>query len=207
MIKLPHLQYFDIVGPQVEDDVRRLIRRYGVEEVRQAVRIETAKKRGRKTVSDWSELLGILREDARIWLDGGDPFTARSNRSIARDFANKRPGHSRDATRDRIMRKLRERRRYFTLVEAERLSETDYPYAKNLRTIAALRETGMRRDIWEHLLRIREGSLADYRAKFGEPPASMTMHELVAEAAKLIVPAPRTGSGNVLQNLSETQPE
>jgi hypothetical protein len=198
---------FDIAGPNVDDDIRRLVWRYGAKKVQEAIKRQSAPKRGRRPEGDWSELDGILREDARLWLQGGNPLKERSNRSIARDFAKKTAGHSSDATRDRIMRKLRERRRYYTLVEAERLSETEFPYAENLRTIAALRETGTRRDLWERLLRFREGSLADYRSKFGEPPVSMTMQELVTEAAKPITPAPHPGPGNVLQILSGPQPE
>jgi hypothetical protein len=195
----------DISGPTVDDDIRRLIGRYGAEKIQEAVKRQTARKRGRPPEGDWSELGDILREDARLWLEGVDPFKGRSNRSIARGFAEKHTGHSREATRDRVMRKLRERRRYYTLVEAERLSETEYPCAENLRAIAALRETGTRRDLWERLLRFREGSLADYRSKFGEPPASMTMQELQAEAAKPITPTPHAGPGNVLQILLGTQ--
>lgn len=196
----------DISGPTVDDDIRRLIGRHGAERIQGAIKRLTARKRGRPPEGDWSELGDILHEDARLWLEGGDPFKARSNRSIAGRFAEKHSGHSYDATRDRIMRKLRERRRYYTLVEAERLSETEYPYAENLRAIAGLRETGARRDLWERLARFREGSLADYISKFGEPPASMTMQELVAKAAKPITPAPLPGSGNVLQILLGTRP-
>lgn len=201
------LPNFDIVGPNVDDDIRRLVRRYGAKKVKEAIKRQTAPRRGRRPEGDWCELDDILREDARLWLEGSDPFKARSNSSIATKFAKKHAGHSRSATRDRIMRKLRERRRYYTLIEAERLSETQYPFAENLRAIAALGEIGTRRDLWKRLLRFRKGSLADYRSKFGEPPVSMTMQELVAEAAKPITPTPHPGPGNVLQILSGPPPE
>ncbi|WP_145960989.1 hypothetical protein [Sphingosinithalassobacter portus] len=194
----------EISGPAVDDDIRRLIQRYGVDKVQEAIKQQTARRRGPIPIADWPELTSILREDARLWLEGGDPFTARSNRSIALVFAEKHPGHSFASTRDRLMRKLRERRRYYTLVEAERLSEEKYPYTENLRAIRALLETGTLHDSWDRLLRLREGSLADYKAKFGEPPASMTMQELVAEAGKPITPAP---ASNVLQTLTGSSPK
>lgn len=179
--------------------MRRLIGRYSAGEVKEAIKRQTARSRGPIPIADWPELTDILQQDARRWLEGGAPIAARSNRSIALDFAKKRPGHSFASTRDRLMKKLRERRRYYTLVEAEWLSQNKYPYTENLRAIKALIEAGILRDTWGRLLLLREGSLADYRAKFGEPDASMTMHELALTAAKPIKPLP---ASNVLQGLA-----
>lgn len=194
------LPRFDIVGPTVDDDIRRLVWRYGAETVRATIKRQTARPRGRISENDWPELHRVLREDARVWLERGDPFKARSNRSIARDFAKKHPGHSCDATRDRIMRKLRERRRYYTLVEAEWISQTRYPFSENLRAIKELLEIGIRRELWQQLLWHNEGSLADYESKFGEPAASMTMQEVLTAAAQPIATTAK-GSRNVLQML------
>lgn len=193
----------DLAGPSVDDDIRRLFRRYGEEKVREAIKRQTARSRGPIPKADWPELINILREDARVWLEGGEPFTARSNRSIAIDFAEKHPGQSRASTRDRLMRKLRERRRYYTLAEAEWLSQAQFPYTENLRAIRALLEIGILYDLWGRLLRLRESSLADYRAKFGEPPASMTMQALIAEAGRPIAP---TRASNVLQAIRGSNP-
>ena len=99
------------------------------------------------------------------------------------------------------MRKLRTSRRYYTLVEAERLSEVEYPYAVNLRTVAELQQIGVLRQAWDHLSMIRQGYVADYISKFGEPPAGMTMKELTAKAAEPIPTEPQTSSANVLQKL------
>ena len=38
---------FDLVGPTVDDDIRRIIARYGTEAVKQAVKRVTKPKRGR----------------------------------------------------------------------------------------------------------------------------------------------------------------
>jgi len=169
--------------------------------VRLAVKSQTAVKRGRVPVSDWPQLLDILREDARSWLDGRNPFKARSNRSIALSIAANVPTHNHAAIYGRMMRKLRERRYYYTLVDAEHFSYSGYPYADNLRAIAALRGYAMMGDQWNFLLVLRESSLADYRRKFGEPPEAMTMQDLVIEASKPIVGISATPSGNVFQIL------
>jgi hypothetical protein len=191
----------------VDADMRRLIRRYGAKDVQEAMKRETARPRGRSPRADWPELHRVLREDASLWLQGGDPFATRSNLSIARGFADRHRGHSYDATRDRIMRKLRERRRYYTIVEAEWLSQNEFPYTENLRAIRTLLNIGIRRDLWGSLLRLHEGYLADYREKFGEPPAGITMQKLLSEAATLIAPEPRFGPGNILQIVMSTQPK
>lgn len=192
---------YDLVGPTVDDDLRRLTRRYGADEVRAAFKRQTANPLGRPSLRDWPDLRSILESDARSWLDGSDPFIIRSNRSIALAFAASHREQSHDATRDRIMRKLRASRRYFTLVEAERLSEVEYPHAANLRAIRELQKIGVLRQAWDRLSLIRQGYVADYISKFGEPPAEMTMQELTAKSAEPIPIERQSSSGNFLQGL------
>lgn len=195
---------FDISGPVVDDDIRRLIGRYGAENVKGAIKRQTAGKRGPIPKVDWSGLRNVLREDASRWLAGEDPFCARSNRSIARRFAEDHPGQSPEATYRRIMGKLSKGRRYYTLVEAEWLSQREYAYTENFRAIRGLIAFGVRRRMWEEFLSLREASLSDYKTKFGEPPASITMQDLQTESAKTISPTPRTSPGNVMQILLRT---
>ncbi len=197
-VPLPDL---DISGPSVDDDIRRLIRRYGAENVREAIKRQTAGKRGRIPNADWSELGDVLREDARRWLDGGTAVATRSNRSIAQEFAAKHREQSAEATYRRIMGKLSKRRRYYTLVEAVWLSQDQFPHMEHLRAVRELVAIGIRRDLWHGFLRFHEAALADYKTKFRDPPADMTMQELLAEAAKPITPTSHPHTGNVLQVL------
>jgi hypothetical protein len=197
--------YLQLSGPTVDDDIRRLIRRYGAATVKEAVKRHTARRRGRRPIGIWLELSDVLREDAVFWLDGGDPLKTRSNHSIAKKFVAAVPDHQKPATRRRTMRKLSERRLYYTLVEAEHLSETQYPFEANLRAIRGLLEIGLYRDLWERKLRLAEAAIADYRCKFGDPPASMTMQELLAESAKPVIPTHNPGTNNVLQILLGTR--
>ncbi|MEO6152122.1 MAG: hypothetical protein ABIT09_07075 [Croceibacterium sp.] len=190
---------FDLVGPTLDDDVRRLIGRYGGAEVKLAVKRQTAGKRGRVPVSDWPELLDVLREDARNWLEGGPLLRARSNRSIALGFAADVEEHNREAIYARLMRKLRERRHYYALVDAEHISYSEYPHGENLRTIRALRDYGIMRDRWFQLLGHRESSLMDYKRKLGEPPKTMTMQDLVIAASTPILAKPALSAENALQ--------
>lgn len=195
------LPEFEISGPSVDDDIRRLIRRHGAENVREAIKRQTAGRRGPNPRRDWPEVRDVLREDARSWLDGRNPFATRSNRSIAREFVAKNRGQSEDATYRRLMRKLSEHRRYYTLIEAASLSEDHYPHAENLRAVRELVAIGVRRDLWLRLLTLSEAALADYKTKFRDPPASMTMHDILAKAARPIEATRKPQPGNVLQVL------
>jgi hypothetical protein len=180
-----------------------MVCRYGAAEVQKALKRQTARRPGPVPMKE-PGLREIFLEDARVWLGGRDPFKLRSNKSIARELSAKRGGYDRDATYDRIMRKLRECRHYLTMVEAVWLSETEYSYSDNLRAMNAARGFAKKRDPWDRLLRFGERSLADYRSKFGAPPASMTMEELLAEAARPIVPT--RGPDNILQILMGARP-
>src|SRR3546814_20858378 len=96
----------DLIGPTVDDDIRRAIARYGADAVKVAVKNATKAKRGRKKEPDWPELREIMEADAREWLAGNDTFTTRSNYSIAKELSERNPGHSIVSTHKRIERKL-----------------------------------------------------------------------------------------------------
>lgn len=169
---------FDLVGPTVDDDIRRIIARYGTEAVKQAVKRVTKPKRGRKPEKDWPELREVVESDARDWLAGGDPFSSRSNYSIAKDFADKNPGHSHPATMKRIERKLVQKRVWMTLVTAENFSREGYPYAVHIRALEALTEADSH-PVWTSIRDRAKSNVADYEAKKGEaPPAHMSMKEV-----------------------------
>ena len=196
-------QKFDLVGPTVDDDVRRLIRRYGTGAVKEAVRQQAKSKRGVKAKPDWLDLEPILKQDAARFLEGGNPFTERGNRTIAKEVAEDRPGQSNDATFDRVRKKLIRDRRYYTLVHAAWLSEISYPHAAHLNVLRALVRLG-RHGAWaDHLLNA-QSALADFVAKYGPPAAHLTMREVEDAAANAIPAEPKKNDGNILQRLLDT---
>jgi hypothetical protein len=168
----------ELVGPTVDDDIRRAITRYGKDAVKEAVKRQTTSKRGRKPEKDWPELREQIDADARDWLQGGDPFATRSNYSMAKDFADRNPGHSYPATMQRIERKLAKSRAWVTFATAMNLSRDDYPHAAHIRALEALSQTDVH-PVWADLLENAKSELADYEARNGEPPpAHLSMKDI-----------------------------
>ena len=173
---------FDLVGPTVDDDIRRTITRYGALAVKDAVKLQTKAKRGRKPVADWHELRSVMDADAADWLAGGDPFKSRSNYSIAKEFADRNPGHNHPATMKRIGRKLK-KRELFALMTAEQTSREGHPFEVHLRTLAALGKVHGH-PLWQSELERAKSDIADYEAKTGTPPPAHLSMKEVAETAQ-----------------------
>lgn len=192
------------VPTTVNDEVRRLIWRFGADAVKRAIKEETKTKRGPKKKPDWKELREVVEADARDWLEGRDPFKLRTNHAIAKMFAESRPGHSAISTFDRIKRKLRigpYNRRWYILVTAEGMSRDTYPHAAYLRTLEALSKLPDANDVWGSMLEMARASIADYERLKGEAPAPTLsigeIKEAVLEARQpLNALFPRIGSGN-----------
>lgn len=180
---------WDLVGPTAEDDIQRAITRYGADAVKAAVRSLTRPKRGRKPERDWPELREVIETDARDWLAGGDPFSDRTNYSIARDFADKSPGHSAVSTHKRIERKLAKKpydRRWFVLVAAENLSRDGVPHAQHIRALEALAQLSHDAggEVWQTSLKWARLAISDYEAKIGTPPPAELSMKAVKDAAR-----------------------
>lgn len=176
---------WDLVGPTVDDDIRRAVQRYGAEEVKRAIKEATKKKRGRKREPDWSELRHIIEADARDWLEGKDPFAERSNYAIAKEFSERNKGQSAISTYKRIERKLSRgahNRVWFTLVSAENQSRDKYSYLQHIRALVALVDLPGEADgIFSIWLQTAMKTLLDYEAREGSaPPESMTFAEVEA---------------------------
>ncbi|MEL7681419.1 hypothetical protein AAG602_09665 [Citromicrobium bathyomarinum] len=172
--------------------------------VQRAVREQTKPRRGAPSIDgDWRKIDEILRQDALRWLDGGDPFVERSNHSIAKTFYEPHAQQEFESLHRRIMRKLKDRRRYYTFVHAERLSKDQYPYGYYLKVLAELLASGRLTDSWQSLQLLAQGSIADYTAKYGPPDAAMTMQEIESEAAKPLPVEPAAEIKNVLQLLAD----
>jgi hypothetical protein len=194
----------DLVGPTAADDIRRAIWRYGADAVKAAVKEATKGKRGRPREPDWVELSDVFKEDAREWLAGADPFTTRTNYAIAKEFAQRNPGHSMVSTYKRIERKLSRGpydRRWFGLVTAENISRDGFPYSAHVRALealASLADAGFS-DVWRRSLERALSTIADYEARHGEPPEPAMSFKDIDEAvqraalAALLAPPKRTG--------------
>jgi hypothetical protein len=165
-----------VAAPTLEQEVRRLIAAHGAEAVREELRLATKRPRGRVPEKDWPLLAADLKQDARDWLEGRDPF-ARSNYSIATRIAKEHPGHSAQATYRRILRKLAAKRKSFLLYTALALSEREYPFGAYLRTLEALAAED-EFDLWQRVLELDRQILTRYREIYGEPDSAMTWKEL-----------------------------
>lgn len=157
-------------APTVDDDVARLISRHGYEAVKEALKRQKRTKTGRKPERDWPELRAVLEQDAQLWLAGGDPLVTRSNYSIAKDFADHKPGHSHPGTMRRIERKLAKQRTWMMLVIAERISRDAGPFASHIRALKALWNLD-RHSVWQKMLVDAEACIVDFERKTGKPPA------------------------------------
>lgn len=206
---------WDLVGPTVDDDIRRAIGRYGADAVKRAVKEATKAKRGRKREPDWPELREIFEADARDWLEGKNPFEARSNYAIAKELSERNPGHSIVSTHKRIERKLSRgthERRWFVFVLAENLSRDAGPHEAHIRALVALSELRepTQPDLWKFSLERARATLADYEAREGHPPpAKMTFREIEEAVQKgslagLLSARPKIGGLFGLTSLNQT---
>lgn len=125
---------------QLKFELERLARLHGATNVKAAAAKLSAGKRGRKEEVDFRHLWHVFAQDARDWLDGSDPFTIRTNYSIAKEFSERRPGHSPAATHRRIMGKLAKRRRRLCIMIAMEQAKEERPIADLLRAMEAMLE-------------------------------------------------------------------
>lgn len=198
------LPVLDLTGPSVDDDVRRAIRRYGAAAVKESIQRLARKKPGPHKHVDWRILEKFLKEDARLWLDGGNPFRRGADHSIAKWFEENHPGENvqSGSVYKRIYRKLRKHRRHYVLVEAFRLSEANYPYQRHLDTLRELTSSSASDAIWHDALFNAESIVRDYSIKLRRaPPTNMTMPEVEDAAAKAVIAASATPHRNVLQQI------
>lgn len=183
------LPQMDLVGPTVHDDIWRAIQRYGADSVKAAVKEATKGKRGRPREPDWPELRAIFHADALDWLAGGDPFSTRSNYAIAKDFAERNPGHSLISTHKRIERKLSRGphdRRWFTLLTAENISRDGFPFSVHLRALRAVASLPDKKtaEVWQSILDRALSTIADFEAREGIPPEPSMSFEQIEDAVE-----------------------
>lgn len=191
----------DLVGPTVDDDIRRALIRWGAEAVKSAVERQTKSKRGRRPTKDWPQLRESIVADAAEWLSGGDPLSTRSNYAIAKQFADANPGHSHPATMKRIERKLAKERRWLMLATAENMGRSGYPHAAYLRTLEALSKIGLH-EHWASTLSRAQATLADYETRTGvAPEEALSMDDVENASRNAFLPLNALSSGSTPSGL------
>lgn len=169
------------VEPELDAQLIRLIARYGIPSVTEALKRLAKSKRGPKTIKDWPDLIPIIDQDARVWLSGENRVMEPSNYEIAKKFAEQRPGHSEEATRKRIERKLAKSRELMTLIRAMEIGRSEYPHAAYIRALRALWEKDHHKS-WRLALVSADASISKYEARWGERPSDqLSMDQIEAE--------------------------
>ena len=177
---------YDLVGPTVDDDFRRLIARYGMAAVKDATARLTKAKRGRKALRDWADLMPWIEDDAKAWLEGRDPFAERSPYAIAKAYADGIGGVYHASIMQRAERKLRQKqygRSWYVFVRAMEMSLDGYPYAAHICALEALSQHDAR-PVWQKALARFRADIADYVAKWGAPPDELTVKQIEEGARK-----------------------
>lgn len=197
---LPHAPpKYDLVGPIVDDDIRRAINRYGPEAVKDAIKRLAKPRRGRPKINDWRELRSVIEADAKEWIEGGDPISARTNYAVAKQFAEANPGQSSISTHQRIERKLAKKphdRLWFMLVTAENMTREKYSWKQHTRSLKDLSEADSH-SVWSDLLHRAMSDVADYTLKKGGPPAdSLTMKQVEEGARNAMLSLSKFASGD-----------
>lgn len=197
------LPALDLIGPTADDDIRRAIHRYGPSAVKDSIKRMARKRPGPRKDEDWRILdEKFLKDDARHWLEGGNPFQRGADHSAAKWFEehypdqNVQPG----SVAKRIYRKLKKHRRRYVLIEAYWMSEDSYPYQRHLATLRALSEGPGIDAIWHNALYNAESVVRDYSIKFRRVPRpKMTMREVGDAAGRAVFTSSTKPRRNVLQ--------
>lgn len=164
-------------GQTLESELALLVARYGADAVREAAKKATKKKRGRPAEKDWPLLKPWIDKDVADWLDGSDPFEQRSNYSIAKEFALAHPGYSQFATKDRIERKLAEKRRWMMYATAHSITKKDHPFELHLKAVRGLVAEDSH-PVWSKALERTLGTIAHYTERFGDPEQTQSIESL-----------------------------
>jgi ribosomal protein L18E len=192
------LPKYDLVGPTVDNDIRRAINRYGADAVKDAIKRLTNPRRGRPKINDWKELASVIEADAKEWIAGGDPIATRSNYAVAKQFADANPGQSAISTHQRIERKLKKKpfdRHWYLLIAAENLTRENYSWKQHIRSLEGLAKTDSH-PVWQGFLDTAKSEVADYEAKQGELPAdALTMKEVQDIARNGMIKLSQLASG------------
>lgn len=175
----------------LDEEIQHLMAVHSREVVKDAVQRLAGARRGRPEIAADAELHAhLIKEDAIDWLQGRDALSLRTNNAVAREYAEKQPGHSAPSTKRRMLRKLSGTRARRTIVAAYMLTnceETDlaraglrvtrWPFAAHFRALEAL--CAEPDDYWCDVLKNDRRLLDEYRKCKGEPPPDLSWREIV----------------------------
>lgn len=171
--------------PDLRFELFRLQSRFGRAALIAELEKLTRPPRGRPRLNDHARLNPQFEQDARDLLAGKDPFKQTDYR-IAKTHSDADPGHNRESTARRLRDYLKAHRAAAILVQVLFARPEGYPHAAYIQALRwpiptkylvpdALRAAAAQR------VSDAEAAIAEYREKLGEPPAAMTLAEIMAE--------------------------
>ncbi len=181
----------------LDEEIQHLIAIHGRDAAKDAIRRLAGARRGRPQIEADAELYAhLIKRDAIDWLEGRGDLNRRTNNAIAREYAEKQPGHSAASTKRRILRKLSKNRQRAAIVAAYMLTNfeqselaragfrvTRWPFAAHFRALEALSAEG--ESYWRDVLKSDRRILDEYREFQGEPPPDMSWREIVDSPKQL----------------------
>lgn len=166
-------------------DLAKLIAEHGREQVLSTILDLTKPKRGRPKILDWNELESELEADALDIINGKNPNTERSNKSIAKHLANATPRQSYESSLRRLQSKLAQNRLLYAKVMAAVMSTYMTSYRRHFEIVDDLINSEDE-DFWATWRSQKSDVLLEYIEAFGPPKENMTLAEIIAhvESAK-----------------------
>ena len=173
-------------------ELERLLARFGKAVVGKEAKRLTKGTGGRKYKDDAGLLWELVKSDVQAVIDGIDIFEKRTKYSIAKEFAEKNPGHSNAATHQRIENKLNNRKNAVILAAIIEVIES-YPHVK----FVDISDKYGHLKFFKNLFDLHLGVIEEYRKLIGAPPEEMSMAHIGREVNRLRALPPV----NVLQAL------
>ena len=197
---LPALTLEDLPGA-----IDALVALHGAAAVRAAIAKQAKLPLGRKKTPEPGLFYELPREDAKRWLDGGNPQKERTNHAIARERAAGAPEHQKYKIMQRVQRKLRKSRKLFMLLEAHVISATTDDWSWERHRAAAI-ELSLATDGKLGGAQSVDAPLADYSTAVGQPPTGSIrqVRQCLAEAQRLALLTDPSLHGRILLDALKT---
>ena len=189
-----------VIDGATEGGIKSAIQQHGKQVVEEELSRLMRVRSGPKGIDDWPGLRILLERDVEEWLKGNDPFDARKDYAISKEFADSAPGHSHPSTMKRIQRKLASKnaRRYYVFCRAFLEARQTLPHARYfdaLHELALIQPNGP----WPSIIEAGREVLEEYSNTVGAAPTDLPISEIERAVAKargpiragLLLPASR----------------